>query len=236
MTVPVSEIQKLAPTALIELFQLDYTALGGTTVYFHAGTNQLAANVVWQGVTYTARPVAATGFEKSGQGTLPQPQFTCSNIDGAIGALCKAFEDLVGAKVTRKRTFLKYLDAVNFPGGVNPTADPTAAYNDEIWSVNRKAGEDFIAVVFELASAADVAGVQIPRRQCIANICQWLAIGGYRGPFCGYAGGAVADANDEATSDLAQDACGGRVNSCKLRFGEFAQLPWGGFAGTGLAR
>ena len=232
MTVPTVEIQKLAPSALVELFVLDYTSLGGTVVYFHAGTNQLLANVTWQGQVYTARPVMATGFEKSGQGTMPQPQFTCSNIDGSISALCKAYADLVGAKVTRKRTFAKYLDAVNFPGGVNPTADPTVAFTDEVWFVNCKTNEDFLSVVFQLASASDVAGVQLPRRQCTANICSWV----YRSAECSYAGGAVADGNDVATAVLANDVCGKRLASCKLRFGAFAQLPFGGFPAAGLVR
>lgn len=230
--VPTVEIQKLAPSALVELFVLDLTALGGTTYYFHAGTNQLNTDVVWQGQTYTRYPVDASGFELSGRGTMPQPKVRVANIDGVIGALCKALGDLVGAKVTRKRTFAKYLDAVNFPGGVNANADPTVEFTDEIWFINRKAEECFLYVDFELASASDVSGVQLPRRQCIANICAW----NYRSAECSYAGGAVADANDVATTVLANDVCGKRLKSCKLRFGSFAQLPYGGFPAAGLVR
>lgn len=227
-----SDIQKLAAGALVELFVLDYSSLGGSTIYFHAGTNELVTSVVWQGVTYTAREVEASGFEESGRGTMPQPKMRAANLDGAIGALCNAYADLVGAKLTRKRTFVKYLDAVNFTGGVNPTADPTVQFADEIWYVNRKAEENFIFVDFELASASDVSGKQVPGRQCTANICAWT----YRSTECSYAGGAVADANDVATSVLGSDSCGKRLASCKLRFGAFAQLPYGGFPATGLVR
>jgi len=227
-----SDLQKLAPGALIELFILDATALGGDVTRLHAGTNELRASVVWQGATYAPFPIEASGFELSGRGALPQPKVRVANVTGLITALCMELNDLVGAKFTRKRTLVKYLDAVNFTGGVNPTADATQEFPDEIWYVNRKAEENKVFVEFDLAAAFDVQGVKLPRRQMIANVCSWL----YRGPECGYAGGAVADINDVATTVLANDQCGKRLASCKLRFGEFAELPYGGFPGAGLVR
>ena len=227
-----SDLQKLAPGALIELFILDATALGGDVTRLHAGTNELRASVVWQGATYAPFPIEASGFELSGRGALPQPKVRVANVTGLITALCMELNDLVGAKFTRKRTLVKYLDAVNFTGGVNPTADATQEFPDEIWYVNRKAEENKVFVEFDLAAAFDVQGVKLPRRQVIANVCSWL----YRGPECGYAGGAVADINDVATTVLANDQCGKRLASCKLRFGEFAELPYGGFPGAGLVR
>lgn len=72
----------------------------------------------------------------------------------------------------------------------------------------------------------------LPRRQCVQNVCPWQ----YRSAECGYTGGAVADKNDQATTDVAQDRCGKRLTSCRLRFGAFAELPFGGFPGCGLVR
>lgn len=227
-----SDVQKLAPGALVELFVLDPTALGGTVTRFHSGKNELLSSVVWGGDTYTPFPVEASGFELSGRGTLPQPKIRIANVTGLISALCSELDDLVGAILTRKRTLVKYLDAVNFSGGVNPTADPTQAFADEIWTVNRKSEENKVYVEFELAAAFDVAGVMVPRRQVVANVCPWL----YRGAECGYAGGAVADINDVATAVLGDDVCGKRLASCKLRFGTYAELPFGGFPGAGLIR
>jgi lambda family phage minor tail protein L len=232
MTVPTTDVQSLAAGTLLELFELDSTALGGSLARFHAGKNALVADVVWNGNTYSAFPVQASGFEFAGGGTLPQPKIQVANVTGLIGALCRDLEDLVGAKLTRKRTFVKYLDAVNFPGGVNPTADPNAAFPDDVWFINRKSVETREVVEFELAAAFDVQGVKLPRRQIIANLCTWR----YRGAECGYAGGAVATVNDIATSVLGDDACGKRLASCRLRFGAFAALPFGGFPGAGLVR
>ncbi len=122
MTTPqaiTSEIQKLEPSAIIELFELDATAFGGDLLRFHAGTNGLRQNLVWQGNTYTAFPVQASGFDLSGNGQLPRPKLQVANITGAITLLVLTYDDLLGAKVTRKRTLAKYLDAVNFPARRN---------------------------------------------------------------------------------------------------------------------
>jgi lambda family phage minor tail protein L len=227
-----SDLQKLEPGKLVELFVLDATALGDTITRFHSGLNELKSPVVWQGETYSPFPIEGSGFELSGRGTLPQPKIRVANVSGLISALCMELDDIVGATLTRKRTLVKYLDAVNFAGGINATADPTQELPDEIWTVNRKAEENKVYVEFELSAAFDVAGVKLPRRQCIANVCPWR----YRGTECGYAGGAVADINDVATADLTRDQCGKRVASCKLRFGEFAELPYGGFIAAGLVR
>lgn len=227
-----SDIQKLTPGGLIDLFELDATSIGGAVVRFHAGVNGLGNDVVWQGNTYTRFPIEAEGFEWNGKGALPRPKLRVANITGLIGALARELDDLVGAKVTRRRTFVKYLDAVNFAGGVNPTADPNAHFTDEVYFVERKASENPVFLEFELAAAFDVQGVQLPRRQVVQNVCTWR----YRGAECGYAGGAVANRNDQATTVLAEDACGKRLASCKLRFGEYGELPYGGFPAVGLLR
>lgn len=227
-----SDIQKLTPGGLVDLFELDATSIGGAVVRFHAGVNGLGNDVVWQGNTYTRFPIEAEGFEWNGKGALPRPKLRVANITGLIGALARELDDLVGAKVTRRRTFVKYLDAVNFAGGVNPTADPNAHFTDEVYFVERKAAENPVFLEFELAAAFDVQGIQLPRRQVVQNVCTWR----YRGAECGYAGGAVANRNDQATTVLAEDACGKRLASCKLRFGEYAELPYGGFPAVGLLR
>lgn len=230
MTV-VADIQKLDVGAVVDLFVLDATALGGSISRFHAGHNGLMNDVVWQGNTYSAFPIEASGFSLTSQGALPQPTLRVANVSGTIGSLLRVYSDLVGAKLTRMRTLLKYLDAANFQGG-NANADPTAKFPDEIWYIERKVSETKIAVEFALSSAWDVTGVMLPRRQCIANVCTWK----YRSPECSYAGGAVAKADDTPTSDLAQDRCGKRLTSCRMRFGQNAELPYGGFPAAGLIR
>lgn len=226
-----ADVQSLTPAAIVDLFVLDLTDLGGDVSRYHAGTNELSAAVVWQGETYTPFPVAVSGFEQSGSGALPRPTLRISNLNGLVGALAREYGDAIGAQVTRKRTLIKYLDAANFDAG-NPEADPNTHLPDEVYYVHRKVAETKELIEFELAAAWDVQGVKLPRRQVIQNICPWR----YRGANCGYAGGAVADERDIPTNDADEDECGKRLRSCRLRFGENAELPFGGFPGSGLVR
>ena len=69
-----SEIQKLAPSAVIELFVLDLSLFGQGPVRFHAGTNALLQRVVWQGHAYEAFPIQVEGFEFNGGGQVPRPR------------------------------------------------------------------------------------------------------------------------------------------------------------------
>lgn len=224
------DIQKLSPGTIVVMYVLDTTSLGGSVYRFHAGTNELRNSLVWQGNTYSPMPIEASGFEANTQGQLPRPIVKVANITGVLGALVNSLDDLIGCKVTRKRTMSHYLDAVNFTGGLNPTADPNQYYPDEVWFINRKTAENKIFIEFELSSALDVQGIKIPRRQVIQNTCAWK----YRSAECSYAGGAVADINDVATSVLANDVCSKRIVGCKLRFGQYATLPYGAWPGAGL--
>jgi len=235
MTYPLkiaSELQKLAPNAIIELFQLDATTFGGDIYYFHAGTNELTQAVTWQGQEYQPYPVQITGFEFNAGGQLPRPKLVVSNLSGIITALVLAYDDLLGAKIIRKRTMLKYLDAVNFDGSINPDADPTAEFPDDIYFIDRKSNENKLLVEFELAASFDVQGVKLPRRQIIQNICPWK----YRGAECGYAGTNYFDTNDDPVATLGQDVCGKRISSCEARFGANSEIPFGGFPAAALIK
>lgn len=251
-----SEIQKLNPEALIELFELDTTNQpNGEVFYFHAGTNQLGAAVRWNNRDYVPMPIEATGFEWKSSGTIPRPKIRVANVQGYMGRAVREMNDLIGARVTRIRTFAKYLDPENFPNG-NPLADTTAEFARDVFFVNQKTTETKFQVEFELAAMLDVQGLKLPRRLIISNVCPWS----YRGAECGYTGGPVADTNDLPTSDASKDACGKRLSSCKLRYPEVVNvtvpdfptyengmgwlvsqpdnlgLPFGGFPGAALVR
>lgn len=223
-------VQELSPGAIITLIEVDLTDIGDTIYRFHNGTNELNTAVTWQGNLYSQFPVELTGFESSTQGALSRPTLKLANVTGLLIPLLKSLSDLVGGKITRKRTMVKYLDAVNFDGGVNPTADVAAFFADDIYFIDRKIAENKVFIEFELISSLDLNGIKIPRRQIIQNSCTWI----YRSAECTYAGGAVADSNDNLTSDTNLDVCGKRLSSCQLRFGTTAILPYGGFPGAGL--
>lgn len=227
------ELSALGPNAIIELFelQLDATLHGAsTTYYWHNGVNaNVTGNIIFDGNTYIRLPVEATGFDYTSSGSLPRPTLRISNLFSDMTTLLLLVNattpgnDLGGATVRRIRTLKKFLDG-------ETGADPNARFPTEIWYVDRKSNENRDLVEFELASKFDLAGVMLPQRQIIANVCQWK----YRGAECGYTGSNYWDINDNVVGTLAQDACGKRVESCKLRFGATAELPFGSFPGAGL--
>jgi lambda family phage minor tail protein L len=236
MSVPVSALQEIAPGAIIELFQLELNAAQhgvNETYRFHAGVNaDNNQNIVWAGEEYLRFPIEVEGFEYNGTGQLPRPKMRVSNIFGTITAILLSLPDgLLAAKVTRIRTLARYIDAVNFPGGVNPlgTPDPTAEFPREIYYVDRRSTETRDVVEFELAAVFDLAGIRAPKRQCIANICQWV----YRSAECSYTGSNYFDENDNPVGSLGADVCGKRLSSCKKRFGQFGILPFGSYPGIG---
>jgi len=222
-----TDVQKLAPGSTIEMFEIDSLSIGGQLLRFANDVNKLQSDIVWQGNTYTRLSIESKGFARSGRGTQPRPTLKLSNVAGIVGVIVRDIEDLVGSKVTRRRTFVKYLDAVNFSAG-NAQADPNVGFADEIYYVDRKASENGIFIEFELASAMDLTNVKLPKRQVTQNVCAWQ----YRSAECSYTGGPVATIMDIITTDAAQDVCGHRVASCKLRFGNNAPLPYGGFEGS----
>lgn len=243
MSVPVSALQEIAPGAIIELFELQLNTAQHDTnevFRFHAGTNlDNNGEIIWNGNNYLRFPVEADGFEYSGNGQLPRPRIRISNILSNITALILTLPDgLEGAKFTRIRTLKRYLDAENFPSAeyllledgfdflyedgskiylesLNPTADPTAEFPREIYYVDRKTIENRDVVEFELAAAFDLAGVRAPKRQCVANICQWV----YKSTECSYSGGLPT--------------CLKTLTDCKAHFGATAELPFGSYPGIG---
>lgn len=476
------ELQSLSPSAFVELFELNLARVGGQTFRFCSNTNLLHTDIVWQGQTYVRLPIEVDGFDRTSNGSLPRPVMRVSNLQGAMAALARENEYFLGCKLTRKRTFARFLDSANYPpiplpapqfvsrastatyvrsgllytaavdearytydsagvanglfleplatnrarqsnlftspgwrkngvtpvlhpvlppmasgtqsykleeqavGGApfyieqtfsgflegqlctwstylrasytdgvidrrfvaltlsqgsdiyltvyvnlesgavsgvgsetakvtalangwfrvavsamippgsggfsvvgnitmaktvgevmysgemgkgvylfgaqmeqgpsatsyipsaqgvavraedvyitslpgNPEADPTQHLPDEVWFVDRKAAENKMQMDFELASALDMQGVMLPKRQIVQNCCAWV----YRSSECSYTGGPVAKEDGTPTSDPAEDKCGRRLSDCKKRFTEGA-LPYGGFPGCGLVR
>lgn len=224
------ESVKLDHSSPVELYVLDVTPLGGSTFRFAPQVNELGAAIVWQGQTYEAFPIQASGFEQRASGPFPRPTLVASNVLGTLGTLIRQYDNLRGAKLTRKRTMARFLDAVNFAGG-NALADPLAAYPDDIWFVDECTARNRLAISWVLRNPLDYDGVMLPARVVHPNHCPWA----YRGSDCGYTGGAVAKLDNTPTAVLGEDQCSKSLAGCKLRFGS-APLPFGGFPGVGTLR
>ena len=130
----ITDLQKINPSAIIELFTLttDATLHGSAQTYrFHNGTSLNAnGDIIWAGNQYLKMPIEAEGFAFQ-KGQLPRPTLTVSNALGTITAILlnvnavMAGNDLTGATVTRIRTLARYLDAINFPVTTTSTTTTT---------------------------------------------------------------------------------------------------------------
>lgn len=195
-----TEIQSLNPSALITLFELDLSdVIFNSAVLnesekifrFHSELKLINTDIFWAGDRYVASPIMASGFELTTKGSTPTPKLAIVSNDEAIDIFAtlrqkiRELGDIVGARVTRIRTFAKYLDYNNFPNPatrpVGFAPDPYSEFPRDIYYVERKSMENKTVIEYELTSIFDVQGVKLPGRLVSSNRCMF----GYRG-LCPY--------------------------------------------------
>jgi len=180
------ELFKLEPSTLISLYELVLKDFG-KSYRFHAGENGYLEAIVFAGQTYDFMPIQAEGFEY-GDGKLPRPTIKVDNTESFFSLKTRFFEDFIGFEFIRTRTFVKFLDAVNFPNDVNPygtasTSTSSNSFPPEKYIVNQKLEENTSLVSFELVSPLELEDAHIPNRKVIGSTCQWE----YRSTIgCGY--------------------------------------------------
>ena len=187
-----ADVQKGWHSAIVEMFDIDLTAITGDAADIFYFTNQLKPDetkIQWKGQVYEALPLLSSGYETNTTGQIAQPVLTVANIFGTFTDVIKNLEDLVGGKVTRRRTFAKYLDG-------EPEADTLQEFPIDIYYIERKTEETALSITWQLNSVMDLEGLQLPRRVITQNHCLWR----YRGSECGYTGAPVFNSNDEVIS------------------------------------
>lgn len=227
-----SRVQKSAPGALIELFDLDASAFGGGVHRFVRDTDS-GQPVLWRGNYYMPAAILAEGFETNGQGRLPRPQILVCHLNTALMALVAQHDDAIGAVVTRWRTFTDYLD-----NGTDP--DPNVYFPPDVYVIDQKTDADKEAIEWELAAAMDQEGKKLPGRQVLRDVCGWRyrawtgSAFDYAEAICPYTGNDYFDELGNVCA-ASEDRCGKRLSDCQLRFGT-GPLPYGGFPGVARAR
>ncbi|HGE8480775.1 TPA: phage minor tail protein L [Serratia marcescens] len=208
MRIAITEINM---DALIELYDIDMTLIGGTRLRLHSGVNGMMKPVVWQGHEYEPYPIKGSGFTFNGKGPAPRPTLEVSNLLGLVTAIAGDFDSAVGGVVMRRQVCVRYLDAVNFAGG-NPQADASQEVVSR-WVIEQMTKLTARAAEFTLSAPSETDGLMLPGRVILSDVCPW----GYRSEECGYAGPPVADEFGKPTTDPARDKCGRRLSDCKLR-------------------
>jgi lambda family phage minor tail protein L len=232
-----SESQKLSPDNIVILYQLDTTMIGGTDIFsFTKASRPGGPSIFFDGVEYLPIDINASGFGYDGGGAFPSPKLQVSNVAGLLTNIIITLRDLIGAKLTRIRTFEQYLD-----DGATP--DPTQIFPLDIFTVEQKTAHNKVYIEWRLSSIIEqtdrlLPGRVILRDNCPFNYRQWDAVGGafdYTNVICPYAGTNYFTENNVPTT-AANDKCGKTLKSCSLRFGSTNEIKFGGFPGVARER
>ena len=155
------QLVSLSPDVLVDLYEIDFSSLqpnfeilqdlygisiGADSVYRFCPMINGSNPVYWQGKGYQPLPIKASGFEHKSDGRLPRPTLTIANPDGVLSQIVHSNSDFTNCKVTRKRTYVRFLDDENFQNrnlnesGKNPfgEADPNSHLPDDVYFINKK--------------------------------------------------------------------------------------------------
>lgn len=236
MTTIQSVAQSLQPDAIVALFTLDTTSIGGPLLHFTQG--KASDDPISFGmIQFQPVDIEFKGLETTGIGSPPTPTITVANHDGLMQNLLNTYGEPLGCPVTRIRTFARFLD-----NGSEP--DPEAFYGPDIFRVERKVSENPVYIEFELSTSIDQEGKQLPGRQVIRDTCLWryrlwnpaTSSFDYSKAQCPYTGTNYFDANDNAVAYPEDDRPSRRLSCCEKRFGAGNPLPFGGFPGVARVR
>lgn len=234
------EIQKLGMGAEVILYQVDMTMLGGPILYLTPMTSEGSgsasdSDISFGGQSYDAFPIMAEGFEWISGQAPPQPSVSISNIQHALTSHVLAYGSLIGAKFTRIRTFDRFID-----GGIEP--DANACMPKDIYRFDKKTSHNEHTISWELASWVDQQGVMLPKRLVIRDYCSLRYRNGASGTFdyskatCPYVGANRFDIQNNVVATNQADICAHTLKACRARFGQTADLPFGGFPGVAKFR
>lgn len=226
-----SDIQKLeVGSELVDLYILDASSLGGSIYYFTPMTDN-NTEIVFNGVTFSQLPVEVTNIEILGDGRLPRPKMKVSNVNLTFVAFVNENSDGIGAKVTRIRTFKKYIDG-------EAGADSSAQFPSDIFYIEQKTIQNKYFIEWELISPFDFGNKKLPKNQ-VLQYCQHryrLYISSafdYATATCPYSGTTYFNISGTSTT-IDEDMCGKRLSDCELRYPDANdQLPFKGFPVVG---
>ena len=224
-----NELQKLTIPGYLYFFDLDLSGYGvAEPLRFHCngaeeqivnGRIQLNGSMTFLGNSYDFVGIDQDGIQLSSGAKVNTPTLLIANNVGGVAdyvsILCRRFKDMVGAKLT-----IYITTAANLNNAID-------GHIKQVWYIEQRTNETAEAVEFELSSPIDFRGIKLPTR-VIMNRCTWAMRGDYRGEECGYTGTKFFNEKGEPVSTIDQDRCGGCLSDCRLRFGRYATLPYGG--------
>ena len=196
-----AELFNHTKSAHVEFLEISEIPNSGDVIRLHGGANSINESIFFAGKEYFYIPYEGVDFGSRSDGRVSRPTIKIINYSGFLSKFMLGKDDLIRSRVTRIRTFFRFLDKENFLNydadkgfwdkmGISP--DPDATLRPDVWYINQKIEENKFYIEYELSNALDLEGAVLPRRQILNNYCTWK----YRGKGCRYNGGVVADSND----------------------------------------
>lgn len=194
------DLLDLEPTAVLEFYKIYYDTVNEPDSFFpfHPCSNGLEGKIVLNNVAYMPLAVEVEDFESNIFNRISRPKIRISNDQLVISQILRRKNDFKFAKLERIKIFVKYIDDVNFEGGVNPygVADPNSEISRDSYVISQKTQENKSLVEFELTAPFDLENFSIPGRLVMGRYCYWQ----YRGLGCHYFGSPVCQEDDSAFS------------------------------------
>lgn len=162
MTTTISDDLKLNNgSGKVELFDFDLTMFGGPIYHFTPQPCGDLGYVTFGGVQYQQFPFQLSGVSNSAEGSLPRPTLAVGAVSNLVfKAALIQYGSLLGAKVTRRITYAKYLDGAS---NANSSYHSVA----ESWFINQVQEHSKTQIVFELALPMDRPNIILPPGQIL---------------------------------------------------------------------
>ncbi len=152
-----TDVRQQATEAIIDLFELDCTVLGGSVYRFSPQIGRNYVAVTFNNQTWQPMPIMIENLSYSGSEAPAKPSLSISNISGVMLPAVITLGDIVGAKLTRWRTTEKYLGTGSTPSGIE-------FLPKDIWLVERKEHQNKHSIKWMLTSELNRADRRLPRR------------------------------------------------------------------------
>ena len=172
----VTDAQQLEVSSpILDLYELQIGIGTNNTLFFHSAKDldngTVSNDLIFDGNTYVSLPIIMDDIEKQSSGAMNRPKLTIANVESMIkagsdfktemdkdswngtvdGVLVDSdtfkFEDLIGQRVTRRRTLEKYTGLNTVP----------YEFDSETFIIDRIAAKTAILCELELASPAAVS-------------------------------------------------------------------------------
>ena len=203
----------------MEFYKIYYDTVNEPDSFFpfHPCSNGLEGKIVFNKIAYIPLAVEVEDFESNIFNRINRTKIKISNEQLMIREILRRKNDFKFAKLERTKIFVKYIDDVNFEGGINPygVADSNSEISRDSYVISQKIQENKSLVEFELTAPFDLENFSIPGRLVMGRYCYWQ----YRGLGCHYFGAPVCQEDDSSFTHVPTGSFNFQSTNNEWRYG-----------------